>query len=268
MTEDNTGETEMEAGQSDNAIQPLAARQIQETGRLETLLANSDTGWTQVQDYLLSRCVSLCHNLLAFYWELGMIADSLCLQPGKYGSQTLDNFASFVGTQLRGKPYEVSSARKWRRFFSVCSREEMQRYADWRLGWSQVSTLIVLDNETQRQELAERVVRGEINDEELQSEVTTLRSAANTRTENSGGSPDRRGGLVPRKVFKGVVSLCVDVTQRLDTYVQAYEEFGSMDEGQSRSAAATELHNAQEALRQMQQRVARVLETVHEINVT
>jgi hypothetical protein len=262
----------------DDAIQPQRQPQPQLPSQplstwgvvtpLRALLDRPETGWEQVQDYFGARCISMCHNILALYWELGMTVDALCRQPGKYGSQTMENFAAFVGNQLRGKPYEVSSARKWRRFFEVCSPEEAQRYADWRLGWSQVAVLVTLGDEARRLELAERVVQGAITDEELQAEVTTLRSAENARTEQDGGTPDRRGGLVPRKVFKGMSSLCVDLTRRLDTYVQAYEEFGNMDEGRSRSSAATELHNAQDALRQIQQRITHVLETVHEINAT
>jgi hypothetical protein len=267
MTEEDTTPTEET---NENAIQPVArpASDWGLTTRLRSILDRPETGWDQVQDYFGSRCVALCHNLLALYWELGMTVDALCRQPGKYGSQTLENFAAFVGNQLRGKPYEVSSARKWRRFFKTCGQEEAQRYADWRLGWSQVSVLVALGDEPQRRELAERVVQGELTDEELQAEVTTLRAASNARSEQNGDTPDRRGGLVPRKVFKGMTSLCVDVTRRLDIYVQAYEEFGNMDEGRSRSSAATELHNAQDALRQIQQRKTHVLESIHETNET
>jgi len=232
---------------------------------LGTLLGTEATGWNEVRDYFSSRCVQLCHNVLVLYWELGMTAEELSNRPGKYNSHTMENFAEFIGNQLRGRPYEVSSARKWRRFFQVCSQEEAQRYADWRLGWSQVATLIALNDETQRTALAERVVQGTITDEELQAEVTTLRAEENTRAAAAGGTTDRRGGMVPRKVFKGMASLCVDVSRRLDTYVQAYEEFGNMDEDSAaRANAAAELQNAQQALRQTQDRINHVLESVHE----
>lgn len=261
---DEENETQEEETQLTPAQAPPAVPAMWErSGGLRALLDQEATGWDEVRDYFGVRCVSLCHNLLALYWELGMTADELCQRPGKYGSQTMEQFATFVGNQLRGKPYEVSSARKWRRLYQVCGQAEVQQFADWRLGWSQVATLIALNDEPQRRQLAERVVQGELSDEELQAEVTTLRAAgAQRRTPNN--TPDRRGGMVPRKVFKGITSLCVDVTRRLDTYVQAYEEFGNMDEGAARTNAAAELQNAQEALRQTHQRINHVLESVHE----
>lgn len=234
------------------------------TQTLQTLLDDPNIGWSDVQTYFGTRCNSLCHNLLALYWELGMTVDALCRQPGKYGSQTMDNFAAFVGNQLRGKPYEASSARKWRKFFEVCTQGEVQMFAEWKLGWSQVAVLVTLADEAQRRGMAERIVQGEITDEELQAEVTVLRTEANTQATRAGDTPDRRGGLVPRKVFKGMSSLCVDLTRRLDVYAQAYVEFGNMDEGQARSSAATALRDSQEGLRQVQQRLGDVLESIYE----
>ena len=217
--------------------------------------ATADKRWKEKLEYFKKIERSALKSVLFLHWEQGEFAIDLEKNARAYGNRTSKQLAEAFDVS-------ESSIYYYRRFRSNIPKEEVDYYVEKDIGWRAVSLLIGIDSEKMRKQLVEKLSNSDkskrMTCDQLEAEVKQLTTSEKSEKKEKGEKVDKRSGNNPKRTMDSTASMCSDLTEKFDEFMEAVSEYVDEEDEEKKKKMAVAFKEADKNIGVLAKKIEKV----------